>query len=165
MKIPQNIHALIMFIAFQLSVFNFIAGVAAADEGISFHCTLGLHGMVMAEANLRLSADGSKLYYALSVHHVEGITMAHLHLGKINEIRTPIAWLYPPSPPPKLIPGFFTGILAEGTITRDDLMGHMRGKPLSVLVEEIKAGNVFVNIHTLSHAHGDICGPVYLKED
>mgnify|MGYP001071398145 CR=1 FL=1 len=117
----------------------------------------------MAEAELQLSEDGSALHYELVVHNVEGITMAHLHLGKAGEIGTPVAWLYPPGPPPKLIPRVFDGLLAAGTITAGDLIGAMRGRPLSQLIDEIRADNVYINLHTKTHPRGDICGPVYLK--
>lgn len=137
------------------------AGSIAA-EGTAFHCSLGMHGRVMVEGKFSLSEDGSALKYELVVHNLEDITMAHLHLGKAGEIGTPVAWLYPTAPPPKLIPGPFEGILAQGTITEEDLIGSLRGQPLSSLIAHIRAGNVYANIHTRTHARGEICGPVYL---
>lgn len=136
-----------------------------AAEGTAFHCSLGMDGQVMAKGEFTLSEDGSVLQYKLEVHHVEDITMAHLHLGKVGEIGTPVVWLYPVGPPPRLIPGLFEGVLAQGTIAGDDLIGALRGKPLLSLIAEIRAGNVYVNIHTRAHARGDICGPVYLTEE
>ena len=143
--------------------FAWNAGLAA--EGAAFHCSLGLHGQVMAKGEFTLSEDQSALQYKLVVHNIKNVTMAHLHLGKVGKIGTPVVWLYPPSPPPKLIPGLFDGILAQGTVTKADLKGPLRGEPLSSLISEIRAGNVYVNIHTQTHARGDICGPVYLNEE
>ncbi|MGH2765044.1 MAG: CHRD domain-containing protein, partial [Actinomycetota bacterium] len=40
------------------------------------------------------------------------------------------------------------GVLATGTITDEDLVGPLAGQPLSALVEEIEAGNAYVNVHT-----------------
>ncbi|WP_435549631.1 hypothetical protein [Desulfobacterium sp. N47] len=78
-------------------------------------------------------------------------------IGKAGKIGTPIVWLYPAGPPPKLIPGLFDGILAQETITGANLIVPMRGSPLSLRIAGIRAGNVYVNIHTKTHAHGDIC--------
>lgn len=158
----KDIKLILLSIAALFLACGLLAVMTLAAEGTAFHCSLGMDGRVMAEAELQLSEDGSALQYKLVVHNVEDITMAHLHLGKAGEIGTPVAWLYPAGPPPRLIPGLFEGVLAQGTITRDDLMGSMRGKPVSSLIAEIRAGNVYVNIHTRTHARGEICGPVYL---
>jgi hypothetical protein len=40
------------------------------------------------------------------------------------------------------------GVLAEGTITAADLVNNLAGHPLSDLVDAIRAGNTYVNIHT-----------------
>lgn len=146
---------------FSIVVSCIFTGLVLAANS-SFHCTLGLGGSVLAEAEMQLSEDGSALLYTLEVHGIRDITMAHLHLGKPGTPGTPVVWLYPPSPPPKLIPGPFEGVLARGKITENELIGALRGRPLSSLIEEIQAGNVYVNIHTRDHAGGDICGPVVL---
>jgi hypothetical protein len=148
-----------------LSVCSPVFGEVLVVEGTSFHCTLGLDGKVMAKGEFRLSENGSALQYKLAVHGVEGITMAHLHLGKVGELGTPVVWLYPAGPPPRFIPGLFDGILAQGTIRGNDLIGSLRGQPLSLLIAHIRAGNVYVNIHTRTHPRGDICGPVNLTEE
>lgn len=144
-----------------LAVSGLLAGVATSAAR-SFHCTVGLGGKVLAEVEIQLSEDGSALLYILEVYRIRDITMAHLHLGNPGATSTPVAWLYPPSPPPKLNPGTFEGVLARGTITEDELIGPLRGRSLSTLVQEIQRGNVYVNIHTKDHAQGDICGPVIL---
>ncbi len=145
---------------------GFISGSASAGETNRFHCNLGSDGRALAKAELQLLEDGSAIIYTLEVfHRIEDISMAHLHLGKAGEIASPVVWLYPAGPPPRLIPGPFEGILTQGTITEDRLVGPLRGKPLSLLIAEIRAGNVYVNIHTRTRPRGEICGPVYLSED
>ncbi|MCF8082731.1 MAG: CHRD domain-containing protein [Deltaproteobacteria bacterium] len=138
---------------------------AANEHKTSFYCSLGLDGRAMAEGEFMLSENRSTLRYKLVVHNVKDITMAHLHLGQARKIGTPVAWVYPAGPPPKPIPGMFDGVLAEGTITGEDLMGPLKGLPLSSLINQIQAGNVYLNIHTKAHPRGDICGPVYLIEE
>jgi len=59
-----------------------------------------------------------------------------------------VAFLYPEASPPILIPGRFNGVLAEGTITANDLVGPLAGMAVSDLLAEMAAGNAFVNVHT-----------------
>jgi hypothetical protein len=140
--------------------------VWAMPPSQGFHCVLTRGSpQPLAEVSLRLSEDETQLHYTLKVHNIENITMAHLHLGKVDHIGTPAVWLYPSSPPPKLIPGKFDGVLAQGTITARDLIGGLRGRPLSDLIREMQAGNIHVNVHTKEHPEGSICGQVYLEEE
>ena len=44
--------------------------------------------------------------------------------------------------------GTENGVLSTGTITAADLIGPLAGQPLSALVDEIDAGNAYVNVHT-----------------
>jgi hypothetical protein len=50
------------------------------------------------------------------------------------------------------------GVLARGTITEADLVGPLAGQPLSALVEAIRSGNAYVNVHTVDHPAGEIRG-------
>jgi hypothetical protein len=50
--------------------------------------------------------------------------------------------------------------LAEGTITEDDLVGGLAGESLEVLIEEIKAGNTYVNVHTSQNPGGEVRGQI-----
>lgn len=130
-----------------------------------FQCTLTYKGeRVLARATFKPSEDETELRYMLEVRNLEGITMAHLHLGMMHHVTTPVVWLYPSSPPPKFVPERFTGILAEGTITEKDLVGPLRGHPLADLIEEMRAGHAHVNVHTKEHPEGSICGEVRLLE-
>jgi len=115
-----------------------------------------------AKAIFRLSQDGKKLEYTLKVQNIENITMSHLHLGKVGRFGSPVVWLYPSSPPPKLIPGKFSGILAEGTIEAEDLIGPLRNKPLSELIKHMERDHTYANIHTKQHPRGEIRGSVRL---
>jgi hypothetical protein len=138
---------------------------AAFPAQRGFHCTLTYKGeMVLARATFMPNEDETEMHYMLEVRNLEDITMAHVHLGMTHHLTTPVVWLYPSSPPPKLVPGPFTGILSEGTITADSLVGPLRGHPLSDLIEEMRAGRAHVNVHTRRHPEGSICGEVRLLE-
>jgi hypothetical protein len=145
-----------------------LPGNSGADSagGRFFHCPLALPGAEtspLAEASFQQAESGEEIHFTLKVHNLVNITMAHLHLGLKEGISTPVVWIYPSSPPPKLIPGPFEGILAQGTITAKDLVGPLRGRPLSALIKEMAEGNTYVNIHTREHSQGVICGQVELS--
>ena len=147
-----------------LGLISLASAFEARSFDQNFYCPLTLRGEPSARASLRLNEDEGSLAYTLEVKKVKDITMAHLHLGKVGEISTPVAWLYPDSPPPRLIPGEFDGVLAKGVVTAEDLIGPLRSKPLSALIDRIRAGEVYLNIHTKEHAAGEICGLVQLVD-
>ena len=122
----------------------------------------GMAQKASAKAIFRPSENGRRLRYTLKVKNIKNITMAHLHLGTVGEFGSPVIWLYPPSPPPKLKPGTFSGVLAEGTIKAEDLIGPLRNEPLAELIKHMEKGHTYANIHTEEHPRGEICGPVRL---
>jgi CHRD domain len=114
------------------------------------------HGEVL----FYIGKDQNELRYKLIVKNIENATMAHLHLASKGKNGDHIAWVYPSAPPPKLKSGKFSGMLAEGTIKAADLQGPMAGKTIGDLVEKIKAGDVYVNVHTDQNKDGEIRGQV-----
>jgi hypothetical protein len=56
-----------------------------------------------------------------------------------------VAFLFGPAAPGG---GLAEGVLAQGTITADDLVGLLTGQPLSMPVEAMRAENAYVNAHT-----------------
>jgi hypothetical protein len=111
-------------------------------------------------ATFKLSADGSELSYRLIAANIENVTQAHIHLGAAGVNGPVVVWLYPDGPPPQLIPGRFQGILAEGTITEENLVGMLAGQPLTALVDAMRAGNTYVNVHTSQFPPGEIRGQI-----
>lgn len=122
----------------------------------------GMAPKTSAKAIFRPIENGRRLRYTVKVKNIEDITMAHLHLGTVGDFGSPVVWLYPPSPPPKLKAGSFTGVLAEGTISAEDLIGPLRDEPLAELIKHMEKGHTYANIHTEEYPRGEICGPVRL---
>ena len=112
------------------------------------------------QAIFQLSKDGMELSYKLIVANIQNVRMAHIHLGPSGENGPVVAWLYPSAPPAQLIEGRVNGVLAEGVITADNLTGPLVGEPLETLIEAIKAGNTYVNVHTLAYPSGEIRGQI-----
>jgi hypothetical protein len=111
-----------------------------------------------AQANFKLSSDGSSLAYKLNVANIENVTQAHIHMGSPTANGPIVAWLYPSAPPLQLIPGRSSGTLGEGTLTAGSLVGPLTGQPLSVLLDAIDSGNAYVNVHTSQFPPGEIRG-------
>jgi hypothetical protein len=101
-------------------------------------------------AVFQLSADGTTLTYQLSVANIENAFMAHIHRQAAGFNGGIVVWLYPSTAttPGPLGAGRLDGVIATGTITAANLVGSLAGQPLSALVDEIKAGNTYVNVHT-----------------
>lgn len=113
------------------------------------------------QATFMLSQDGESIHYKLIVANIENVLMAHIHNAPAGVNGGVVVWLYPSSPPPQLIEGRFQGVLAEGTITADDLVGGLAGQSLEVLLDEMKTGNTYVNVHTSQNPGGEVRGQIH----
>ncbi|HUG08292.1 MAG TPA: CHRD domain-containing protein [Acidimicrobiia bacterium] len=112
------------------------------------------------QAIFKLSSDGTELHYKLIVANIVDVTQAHIHLGAAGVNGPVVAFLYPDGPPPLLIEGRFQGVLAEGVITADNLLGPLAGEQLSALIDAIEAGETYVNVHTVQNPGGEIRGQI-----
>ncbi|MBI2852831.1 MAG: CHRD domain-containing protein [Chloroflexi bacterium] len=112
------------------------------------------------EAIFRLSDDGNTLIFRLNVANTENISMAHIHLATRGQNGPIAVWLYPSAPPAVLIPGRFDGVLSTGNITATNLIGTLQGQPLSALIERIRSGEAYVNVHTTTFPGGEIRGQI-----
>jgi hypothetical protein len=110
------------------------------------------------QAEVVISADGMQASFRVQVSDLEDTTMAHIHLGARGENGPPIVWLHSQDQAPELIAGEFSGTLASGTFTADDLVGPLEGGTLADLVAELAAGNTYVNVHTEANPGGEIRG-------
>lgn len=115
-------------------------------------------------ADFWLSEDSMSMKYKIKVHHLQNVTMAHLHLGVEGQNGDHIAWLYPPQPPAKEKPGLTNGTLVEGTLTDADLIDKMQGKTIKDLIWKINEDSIYVNVHTVQHPDGEIRGLVVKSE-
>jgi len=102
------------------------------------------------------------------------VYMAHLHIGPCNkggqveqvEIdQGPIAaWLYPcgdHDAPDRCIEGEFTGVLAKGVIRPENLENDIT---FAQLIDAIRNGNAYTNVHTRKNVTGEICGQIRPKK-
>ncbi len=95
-------------------------------------------------AQFQLSSDGKTLSYTLTTHNIKTVTAAHIHQGKVGENGQPVSPL----------------LVGKGTITSSDLKGPLAGKQISDLVNIIKSGQAYVNVHTEQNKNGEIRGQI-----
>lgn len=156
---------LLFLAAFSLLFFPLMA---ASGASATFHATLSgknqsppIDTPAHGTAVFVLSKSGKSMTYRLYVTDVVGVSMAHIHIGPAGQEGPVAAWLYPSHPPAQVKKGKFTGVLAHGTITASDLMGPLEGKTLADLAQDIKSGDVYVNVHTTAHPEGEIRGQIH----
>lgn len=113
------------------------------------------------QAVFQLSDDGEELAYKLIVANIRNVLMAHIHKAPPGENGLVAVWLYPSAPPPQLIEGRTQGVLAEGVITADDLVGPLDGESLGAPVDVLRAGDGYVNVHTTQNPGGEVRGQVH----
>lgn len=102
---------------------------------------------------LALSADG--LVFQLNVDNITSPTAANIHSGKKGENGPPVAGIFFD---PKV--GRFSGILANGVITDQSLVGELQGKKVSDLVQLLRSGRAYLNVITTTYPGGEIRGQI-----
>lgn len=140
---------------------TFTAPLSGSEEVLNG--VVGIDTQARGVGIFQLSPDGTELSYRLIASNIGNVLMAHIHCCIGPGENTGIAvWLYPDGPPPQLIAGRHTGTLATGTITADQVVGPAMlseaDDPLAALVEQIAAGNAYVNVHTQQFPAGEIRG-------
>ena len=96
---------------------------------------------------LKVSADRKSVQYTVSLSKLVNTAAADLHLGPPIQNGPLVIKLWPQSSSAAK-KGEFSGVLVQGKFDSGDLIGPMTGAPLTDLIEELEAGNVYVNVHT-----------------
>jgi hypothetical protein len=105
------------------------------------------------QSTFKLNADGTAIEYRINVANIQNVHMAHIHLAPAGANGPVVAWLYPPAPPAQQIPGRTQGTLAEGVITDADVIARPAigfDGSMEALIEAMRAGNTYVNVHTMA---------------
>lgn len=98
---------------------NFVAHLSGDEENPPVDTT------ATGQTTFHLRNNGDELKCMLIVANIEDVTQAHIHLGPIGENGPVVAFLF------GFVEGGVTtnGVLAQGTITADDLVGPLAGEP------------------------------------
>lgn len=164
MKKQKMILAMIMFCVFTIATAS--AGLAAGHY--RFSCDLYENKVgpkpAKTEASgfvlFHLDEIKQEIVYQLRVEQINDVYMAHLHMGAPNKEGLLAVWLYPPrkhNQANRIIEEELNGTLAEGVIRQEDLRD---GLVLEDLVESLRSGNAYVNIHTRNFIMGELRGQV-----
>ena len=114
------------------------------------------------EAIFNLSEDGTQLHYKLIVANINNVTQSHIHCGVAGANGPVVVFLF-------RLPAGVTqnGVLAEGTITSANIIPRgasaacMGGlATFENLLERMRNGGAYVNVHTLAYPGGEIRGQV-----
>jgi hypothetical protein len=110
----------------------------------------------------RLNADETAIDFKLIVANLKDTTQAHIHCGAAGVNGPVIAFLFGPDPGIS-----HSGILSQGTLTADDVVAVPDSAPcpggvadFDDLVEKMRSGEAYVNVHTVAHPPGEIRGQI-----
>jgi hypothetical protein len=114
-------------------------------------------------AKFTLNADETEISYLLIVANIDGVTQAHIHCGTPDVAGPIVAFLYGFNPVGVTV----NGILAEGTVTEADVIPRPDSAAcpggvatLADIVEKMRTGGAYANVHTLTWPAGEIRGTI-----
>lgn len=94
---------------------------------------------------MTVSPNGQSVSYVLTVKDIQNVSEGDIHLGPAGANGPLVVKLFHAESPKK---GPVNGVLAQGKFGAADLLGSMKGAPLSELLEMFADGNAYVNVHT-----------------
>lgn len=113
------------------------------------------------QANFKLSKDRTELSYKLNVANIKDVIGAHIHQAPAGENGGIVVSLFGN---PVFVPDGDAvtpnGRFLEGTIVAADLIGPLSGMSMADLVAAMRAGNTYVNVHTIENRGGEIRGQI-----
>lgn len=135
-------------LTFRASNFNFTASLQGQNE-VPPVATNAAGNVIV-----KIAKDESSIYFKLIVANIENVRFAHFHMAPEGQNGPVVAFLYPG--PTLSDPD---GILAEGVITAADVVGPLAGD-LDALIDRIRTGRIYVNVHTNANPGGELRGQV-----
>ncbi|GIK17617.1 MAG: hypothetical protein BroJett003_25810 [Planctomycetota bacterium] len=132
----------------------------AAEEPTAFSADLSgedevppVDTTVTGSAEVEFNAEGTEVTVTVTVAGAVGVTAAHIHLGAPGENGGVVLLLFANAEGLDV-----DGELVSATFSAEDLSGDLAGATLDDLLDEIEAGNAYVNVHTLAHSAGEVRG-------
>jgi hypothetical protein len=116
------------------------------------------------QAIFRISADGSTVDFRLIASNIDNVIMSHIHCAAAGSNGGISMWLFPvigPSGAPRASGlGRSSGVLASGRFSTVGVLCPLVGtNPRVRLLDEIRAGRTYVNVHTNDGVTGNNTGP------
>ena len=107
------------------------------------------------QANFQLNKAGDELDYKLIVANIDDVVAAHIHCAPVGQNGPVGVTLFSGGPTSD------NGILAEETITAPDDGNGCGWETLADVVEAMRSGDTYVNVHTVAHPPGEIRGQIH----
>jgi hypothetical protein len=130
------------------SKFNFTSSLKGGNEVPAVDTNAAGH------VSVKISKDETSLSYKITAANLDNVIAAHFHIAPVGENGGVVAFLHSHPNQPS---GPQNGILAEGVITEANLIGSLAGN-FEGLLEAIRSGNVYVNVHSQAVPSGEIRG-------
>lgn len=109
------------------------------------------------QAYFRLNNAGDELHYVIKVRDIEGVFAAHIHAAPIGANGPVLVTLCGgPGSAPACSSLSNDGVLVTGTITES-----LSGEPLSVVLEALRSGDTYVNVHSSAVPSGEVRGQIH----
>ncbi|NEU58998.1 CHRD domain-containing protein [Halorussus sp. MSC15.2] len=105
-------------------------------------------------ALFRMGPEERAIDYWLVVADVENVEESHVHKGPPDLNGNVVAYLFGPAQDPVTR----TGLLASGRLTDDEMIWPLTD--VADMLEQMRAENVYVNVHTTAHPSGEIRGQI-----
>ena len=115
-----------------------------------------------AMALFTLNMDGTLSYQLIATGPIEDARQAHIHLGAYGQNGPVVVFLYGPTDGEDFEMG---DVISMGTITDADMIARDRFTPtVAHLVDRIRQGRTYVNLHTIAHPPGEVRGQILITD-
>jgi len=142
----------------------FVAGVLAVA------CSKGSDGVQVLQADLSgsnevparntaatgtagITIEGNTVHFTVEVHNINAVSLSHIHSGAAG-VNGPVRVDFFLGP----VTGPLNGILASGSFTA----ANVRGVTFDELLNQMRAGTAYVNVHSPTFPAGEIRGQLRL---
>ena len=124
-------------------------------EMTGFEETPGAATLAKGFAGVQVSHDGDSVYYSITVTDASAnLIAAHLHFGPRGEAGPIVVTLCSA----QTTPCQTEGQVAQGTFTAQQFEGPFANDELQRLIDEARAGMVYVNVHSTKYPGGEARG-------
>jgi len=115
-----------------------------------------------AIAQFALNDDGSLSYELRATGEIENVTQAHIHLGAHQQNGPVVLFLYGLAAPRNFQAG---ELIASGRAYDTNVIARPRFTPsISNLVQRMRQGRTYANVHTTEHPAGEIRGQIIVTD-
>lgn len=107
------------------------------------------------QAVFQFNERSRQISYRLNVKNLQRFLAAHIHLGRRGSNGPVVAPMFNGTPGISITQGQVMGSISQSSLT-----GPLEGQTIEDLLEEMNAGNTYVNAHTEQHPDGEIRGQI-----